>query len=374
MKTNVVNFNRHDQPEFYKELRQRVNNYFKENNISRYANTNMKIKTVFMLCLYFVPLGLMITGAVNSLGWVLMLWILMGMGMSGIGLSVMHDANHGSYSRNKTVNRALGFLANFLGAYHINWKIQHNVLHHSFTNVEGFDEDIETPIMRFSPNQKRRSFYKFQIFYAPILYGLMTINWFLTKDFLQLSRFNKKNLLASQGLNMKKALWQVVFNKVWYLGLTLVLPMIMVDLPWWQILLGFLLMHYICGLTLALIFQPAHVLEETSFYKTDENGSVENNWAIHQMRTTANFANKSVLFSWFIGGLNYQVEHHLFPNICHVHYRKISNIVKETAKDFNVPYYEHKTFAGALKSHFSLLHQLGTGKYDRKLATAKVRA
>lgn len=374
MKTNVVNFNRHDQPEFYKELRQRVNNYFKENNISRYANTNMKIKTVFMLCLYFVPLGLMITGAVNSLGWVLMLWILMGMGMSGIGLSVMHDANHGSYSRNKTVNRALGFLANFLGAYHINWKIQHNVLHHSFTNVEGFDEDIETPIMRFSPNQKRRSFYKFQIFYAPILYGLMTINWFLTKDFLQLSRFNKKNLLASQGLNMKKALWQVVFNKVWYLGLTLILPMIMVDLPWWQILLGFLLMHYICGLTLALIFQPAHVLEETSFYKTDENGSVENNWAIHQMRTTANFANKSVLFSWFIGGLNYQVEHHLFPNICHVHYRKISNIVKETAKDFNVPYYQHKTFLGALKSHFSLLHQLGTGKYDRKLATAKVRA
>lgn len=374
MKANIVRFNRQDQPEFYNELRKRVNNYLKENNISRYANTNMKIKTVFMLSLYFIPLLLLITGTVSSPGVMFMLWVLMGFGMAGIGLSIMHDANHGSYSRNKKVNSVLGFLANFGGVYHVNWKIQHNVLHHSFTNVEGFDEDIQTPVMRFSPTQKRRSYYRFQVLYAPFLYGLMNINWLLTKDFLQLPRFHKKNLLASQGLNLRKAMIQVIFHKTWYLGLTLVLPMLVIDLPWWQVLLGFLLMQYICGLTLALIFQTAHVLQETSFYKIDENGSVENNWAIHQMRTTANFANRSVLFSWFIGGLNYQIEHHLFPYICHVHYKKISKIVQETAQDFNVPYHQHRTFVGALKSHFSLLHQLGTGQYDKKLAAAKVRA
>jgi len=144
-----------------------------------------------------------------------------------------------------------------------------------------------------------------------------------------------------------------------------------VDLPWTQVLLGYLVMHFICGMILALIFQPAHVIEETDFYKTDENGSVENNWAIHQLRTTANFANGSRLFSWFIGGLNYQIEHHLFPHICHVHYRNIAGIVKQTAEKHNVPYYHHKTFLGAVISHFSLLNSLGTGKYDReRMATA----
>jgi linoleoyl-CoA desaturase len=143
--------------------------------------------------------------------------------------------------------------------------------------------------------------------------------------------------------------------------------MIVLNLSLWQILLGFLVMHFISGLILALIFQPAHVIESTDFYKIGDSGNIENNWAIHQMKTTSNFANGSRVFSWLIGGLNYQIEHHLFPHICHVHYPKISGIVKETAEKFNVPYLQHKSFAGALKSHFSLLHQLGTGKYDRRL-------
>jgi linoleoyl-CoA desaturase len=134
--------------------------------------------------------------------------------------------------------------------------------------------------------------------------------------------------------------------------------------------MGFLLMQFISGLILALIFQPAHVIEETAFFTPDENGSVENNWAIHQLKTTANFANKSGWFSWYVGGLNFQIEHHLFPNICHIHYKKISKIVEQTAKDFNIPYYQHRTFYDALKSHFTLLHELGTGAYDRKIANS----
>jgi linoleoyl-CoA desaturase len=368
MSVSVVRFNTEDRPEFIKELRRKVSLYFKENNISRHANWNMKFKTMFMIALYFVPL--MLTGVVSTLWPIMLMWLLMSLGMSGIGLSIMHDANHGSYSQNPNVNKALGFLVNFLGAYHVNWKIQHNVLHHSFTNVEGFDEDLELGVMRFSPAQKRKKFFKFQVIYAPFLYGLLTINWFLGKDFDSVIRFHKKNLLASQGLNLRKALTQVAFHKVWYIALTIVLPLIVVDLPWWQTLLGFFMMQFICGLILSLIFQPAHVIEETAFFQPNEHGSLENNWAIHQMKTTANFANGSKLFTWFIGGLNFQIEHHLFPNICHVHYGKISKIVKETAAEFNVPYHEHRTFFGALRSHFSLLHQLGTGAYDRKLANA----
>lgn len=371
MKASGVKFNTRNQPEFFLELRKRVNQYFEDHNISRYGNFNMKLKSAFMLCLYFIPLILMITGFVSSLWPVMFLWILMGFGMSGIGLSIMHDANHGSYSRNKKVNNVMGFLLNFIGGYHVNWKIQHNVLHHSFTNIDGFDEDIDQAIMRFSPHQPRKKFFRFQVFYAPFLYGIMTIYWLIAKDFLQLFRYNRENLLAGQGLTLKKAATQIVFHKSWYLVLTLILPILALSLPWWQMLLGFLAMHFISGLILALIFQPAHVIEETDFFIPEDNGSVENNWAIHQLKTTANFANRSRLFSWFIGGLNYQIEHHLFPNICHVHYRKISAIVKETALEFGLPYHQHRTFIGALKSHFTLLHHLGTGKYDRQLERAR---
>jgi linoleoyl-CoA desaturase len=331
----------------------------------------MKIKTIFMICLYFTPFILMLTGVVTSLWAIMLMWAIMGLGMSGIGLSIMHDANHGSYSKNDKVNRRIGWIIHFIGGYRENWKIQHNVLHHSFTNIDHFDEDIDSGAFRLAPSQKRYWFHNLQLFYAPILYGFMTIYWSIGKDFEQIFRYNKKHLLEGQGLTLKKALAQVIFNKVWYFALFLVLPILILDLAWWQTLLGYLMMHFICGSLLAYVFQCAHVLKETEFYEAKSNDSMENNWAIHQMKTTANFANKSKWLTWLIGGLNYQVEHHLFPNICHVHYPHIAKIVKETAAEFKVPYYHHKTFFGALKSHFSVVYQLGTGKYDRKLAKSK---
>ena len=370
MSVPVVKFNTQDNSEFFKELRKRVNSYFKEKEISKYANLNMKIKTIFMFSLYFTPFALMLTGVVTGFWPVFLMWVVMGFGMSGVGLAVMHDANHGSYSRRKWVNKALGFSINFIGGYQINWKIQHNVLHHSFTNIDGFDEDIAKPVMRFSPTQKRKPIYKYQIFYAPFLYALMTIYWLIGKDFEQLKSFNKRELLAGQGVTFNKAMVEVVFNKIWYWALFVALPLMVVDLPWWQIMIGFLAMHFICGLILAFVFQPAHVVEGTKFFIPDANGSVENNWAVHQMLTTSNYAQGSMAFSWFVGRLNNQIEHHLFPNICHVHYKDIAIIVQQTAKEFNLPYNQHKTFYGALKSHFTLLNDLGTGNYDTKMATA----
>ena len=368
MKTPTIKFNIKSRPEFFKELHKRVNQHFKDNNISKHANFRMVFKTIFMICLYFVPFILMLTGVVSSLWPVLFMWVLMGFGMSGIGLSVMHDSIHGAYSKNKRVNATLGYLISFIGGFKENWRLQHNVLHHSFTNIDGYDEDIKQSIMRFSPTQERKKMHRYQFLYAPFLYSLMTIYWFSAKDFVGLIRYKKNNLLEKQGLNYRKLLTELIINKTWYVALFLILPIILISLPWWQVTIGFVIMHFICGLMLALIFQPAHVIEETSFYKaTDNNGSMENSWAVHQMKTTANFANRSVFLSWFVGGLNYQIEHHLFPNICHVHYRKISGIVKKTAQEFNVPYHQHDTFFDAVTSHFKLLYQLGTGRYERKL-------
>jgi linoleoyl-CoA desaturase len=363
MRGEGVKFNIHSQPEFFREVVKRVNQHFKKTNQSKYGNNGMVIKTIFMCALYFIPLVLILTQTVTSVGGNMAMWALMGFGMSGIGLSVMHDANHGSYSKNKKVNYFVGLIINFVGGYHINWKIQHNVLHHTFTNIQGLDDDIsKNNSLRLSPHQKQLALHKYQIFYAPFLYSILSLYWFVAKDIEQTIKYGKENLVQEQGISIQRAAIEIFFAKLGYLGLFVILPIILSSILWWQTLLGFLLMHAICGQILALIFQCAHVLEETDFFIPDDNGSMENSFAIHQMRTTANFANGSTVFSWLIGGLNYQIEHHLFPNICHLHYKDISGIVKATALEYNVPYNHHETFYGALKSHFSMLNQLGMGK------------
>jgi len=362
MREGVVKFNNSDKPEFFKVLIKRVNQHFSQKKLSKQGNWTMVVKTVFMCCVYFIPLILMVTQTVTSVPAVMGMWVIMGLGMSGIGLSVMHDANHGSYSKNPKINRRVGYIINLVGGYHVNWKIQHNVLHHSFTNIEGLDDDISKHnIMRLSPHQKKKSIYKYQLYYAPFFYSLLSIYWFLGKDIEQLFKYNKENLIQEQGLTFRQAAIEITLSKLLYGSLFLVLPLAFASVAWWQTLLGFILMHAICGQILALVFQCAHVLDETDFFEPSPDTSMENSWAVHQMRTTANFARGGRIFSWLIGGLNYQIEHHLFPNICHIHYRDISKIVKQTAQEYDVPYNDHKTFGHALVSHFTMLNKLGVG-------------
>lgn len=363
MESVKIKFNTKDRPEFVKELRSRVNNYFKENNKSKYANTNMVVKTIFMLCLYFVPYFLIVFNSSFNPWIILGLWTTMSLGMAGIGFSIMHDANHGAYSKNKNVNKYLGFFINFVGGSSVNWKIQHNVLHHTYTNIHDHDEDMgDGNLMRFSFHQKRKKAHRFQQFYAWFLYSLITVSWSIKKDFIQLERYKKKDLIKTQNISYKKAFMRLILAKAFYYSYVLVIPMIFSAQPWWLTLTFYFVMHMVCGLMISVIFQLAHIMSETDFPLPVEGGNIENNFAIHQLRTTANFARKNLPLSWFVGGLNYQVEHHLFPNICHVHYRKISQIVKKTAEEYGLPYHAHKTFTGALISHAKFLNKLG--KYD----------
>lgn len=357
---HAIRFNNKIRADFSKELKKRVNQYFKSNNLSKYGNLNMYLKSIFMVTLYLTPLVVMCTVQISQLWIFLCLWVVMGLGMSGIGLSIMHDANHGVFSKNPTVNKLYSQLTYILGVDKYNWIVQHNVLHHTYTNVYGYDTDINNPLMRFSPDKPWKKGYRFQLFYAPFLYGLMTMYW-MFKDFPQRLYFHKLDLMKTYDRGKPaKMVTLMFFSKLIYLTGCLFLPIYFSSFEWYWCILGFAIMHYICGLLLALIFQCAHVLQNTEFAQPDEKThTIENNWTIHQLATTANFARKSRVFSWLIGGLNFQVEHHLFPNICHVHYRKISKIVEQTAKDFNLQYNEYKTFAGAIISHFSLLNKLG---------------
>lgn len=346
--------------EFYTVLQKKVNSYFTENNISKNGNMNMYFKTLFMFTLFFGPYVLMLINPVSSPWFMISMYAVMGFGVSGLGLSVMHDANHDSYSKYRSVNTILSQTANLIGGHSQNWRIQHNLLHHSFTNIQGLDGDISShSILRFSPNSKWMGIHRFQFLYTWFLYGLMTISWALVTDYRRVVEYSKKGLLKTQKTTFGRELVKITIWRIVYFGYTVVLPILVLPFAWWQIIIGFFIMHYIAGLMLALIFQTAHVVHGSEFPLSDETGTMENNWAVHQMKTTANYSPNSRIFTWFIGGLNYQIEHHLFPNICHVHYRKISEIVKNTAEEFKLPYHSYRTFMAALGSHARMVWDLG---------------
>jgi len=366
MQHNQVRFSNTNDKEIAATIRQRVNDYFDSRNISTKSNLQMKVKSVVMILLYFTPYFLMLTGIVTNPWLCALMWILMGFGMAGIGFSIMHDANHNSYSNKSGINKFLSLSMLTLGGSAVNWKIQHNTLHHGFTNIDGIDEDINSGILlRLSPNQKHYNFHRYQHYYAWFLYSLMTLYWFLGKDIPQLKRYRKMGLLSQQKTKYNRLMFNLVISKVMYGIIFLGLPLLLIDIPWWQTLIMFTTMHLLAGLLLGLVFQPAHVVSETEFPIPNEKGKIENNWVIHQLSTTANYAPKGPVFSWLIGGLNFQIEHHLFANVCHVHYRKISHIVRETALEYGLPYHVNRTFFSAIADHARMLKNLG--KYQEVL-------
>lgn len=348
------------QQEFFITLNQRVNAYFKTNQLERTGNSEMVIKTIFMFSLYFAPYFLLISGITTNPWMLLGLCVIMGLGIAGIGLSVMHDANHGAYSNKPWVNNVLGLSLNLVGGHALNWKVQHNVLHHTYTNVHEVDEDISPRgVLRMAPESKWMPMHKYQHYYAWFFYGLLTLVWVLVKDFGRLIKYQREGLLKKQRTTAAKEWSFMLVTKVIYFGYLIAVPVMVLPITVGQALLGFFVMHYIAGFILAIIFQPAHVVEGTEYPMPDAQGNLENNWAIHQLHTTTNFGHKERLFSWYVGGLNYQVEHHLFPNICHVHYRKIAKIVEQTAAEFGLPYKSKDTFFQAIAAHARQLKMLG---------------
>ncbi|MCD6066703.1 MAG: Linoleoyl-CoA desaturase [Bacteroidetes bacterium] len=344
---------------FFATLRKNVDGYFKENQLSKHYNGEMVAKTVILLSAYILPFAALLIFT-PSVGISMLLWTIMGFALAGIGMSIMHDANHGAYSSNRKVNYWLGHTLNLLGGSVFNWKMQHNVLHHTYTNIVNLDDDIDDKlILKFSPHTEVKWYHKLQFIYAFLFYGILTLYWVLAKDFVQYVRYTKGGVNKNTKEENKVTMFKIVVSKIVYLAAFIGLPIFVIGIPVGQVVLGFLLMHFIGGVVLTVIFQLAHTVEDTTHPLPNESGTIENNWAIHQMNTTVNFSRHSRLISWYVGGLNFQVEHHLFPTICHVHYPAIAPIVKATAEQFGVPYLENKTFMQALDSHITTLIRFG---------------
>lgn len=360
MTSRTITYKTPKEDSFIFELRKKVDDYFSTNQLSKYGNINLYLKTVFLLSLYLTPYVLTVFGIITSFWAVLLCWVLIGIGHAGVGMGVMHDAVHGAYSKKSSLNKLFGNTIYLLGGFPHNWKMQHNTMHHGYTNIDGYDEDINPgSFLRFSPHKPLKKFHKYQHIYAWFLYGLMTLSWITRKDFKQLRGYQKKGLSLGNNNSYKQLFIKLSIAKALYYTFMLIIPLVFMPFAWYWVLLFFVVAHFISGLIMAVVFQTAHVVPSSVFPLPNKEGNMENDWAVHQVYTTADFAPKNKILSWLIGGLNYQIEHHLFPNISHVHYPGLAKIVRSTTEKFGLPYHVQKSFIRAIRAHGQMLKKLG---------------
>lgn len=348
-----IKFQKSLQGEFFDTVKNRVDKYFIANGIDRHANREMNTKIIFLFSSYFILMGLLYSNMFSGIS-LIALYSILGFSTSLICCNFCHDVLHGSYFHSQKINRLLGYVYDINGLSSHMWRITHNIRHHTFTNIPGHDEDIDKAILlRLSPKDELYKFHRFQHIYAFFLYFLTSLNWAYYADVKSLFEESKRMEIPKKDVFIFFAL------KFVHLSLFLLIPMLILTAPWWQIMIGYIFMHFVGGFFSAIIFQLGHVVENVAYPEPDPEGNIPNRWAIHEMQTTSNFASGNAFWTWLAGGLNHQIEHHLFPHVCHIHYPKIYKIVQETAEEFNVPYHNQPSFIEAVKSHFRVLRRFG---------------
>jgi linoleoyl-CoA desaturase len=345
---------------FFQSLKRSVDHYFRSKNLEKTGNWQLYLKTWILIPGALGLYAYLLSGHYSSVAGILAS-VLLGLTLVGIAFNVMHDACHGSYSGKAWINNVMGLTMNGLGSNAFIWKIKHNIIHHTFTNIDGIDDDIANgPLLRQCTSQKWMPIHRFQFLYMFFLYSISTLSWMLRTDFnwyftrkINNTRFKKIDP-RQHGI-----FWA---SKLLYGFFYVAVPIYC--LGWQPWLTGFLIIHFTMGLTLTVVFQLAHMVENTTFAIAEETPKViECEWAVHEIKTTADFATGNRIISWLVGGLNFQIEHHLFPQISHVHYFALSKIVRQQCELFGLPYNSYPTLWQALYSHIRLMKRLGNRHY-----------
>lgn len=341
---------------FHTELKKRISDYFEEVQKSTTGNYSLFIKAVILM-ISFSILYIHLVFFTPNVFWQIAESIVLGAVVAAIGFNVMHDGAHGSFSKYKWVNILAAFSLNILGGNSFIWNVKHNIIHHAFTNVDGVDDDIDIqPWLRMSSSQKKYRLHKYQHIYFWFLYSLLYLLWVFVLDYKKY--FTSK--VGNMSLKKMKLSDHFVFwgFKLLHSFLFIGLPIYMVGFSSW--LISFTIFTLVAGFVLSIVFQLAHTVEHTSFPIPDkDSGKIEDEWAIHQLKTTANFATRNKLVSWLVGGLNFQIEHHLFPKISHIHYPAISKIIKQACLEYGLVYIEFPRVHHAVASHVAFLKEMG---------------
>lgn len=344
------------QKQFFATLKKRVDAYFTDRQLSKSGDLYFYLQTAFVLFIQVALYLLILSNTLNAF-FLILTFIIFGIVSGIMDFMIVHDALHGAYSSRPWLNNLMGYLFDLNGTSSYVWKLTHNSIHHAYTNIPGYDCDIDKAIfLRLNPKDRLYPFHYYQNFYAFFLYSLVTINWIFYSDYAAFYQEYKKG-------KVKRSDIFIFFGfKLLNFTLLILLPLLWLDLPYWIILFAYFCGHLAAGFSISLIFQLAHITEKVGYFNPDEEGCIQNNWAVHELLTTSNFATHNWMLSRLIGGLNFQIEHHLFPSICHIHYPAIQKIVKETTQEFNLPYNENKTVLEAIHSHFIRLKRLGREK------------
>jgi len=344
---------------FHQELKARVERYLAEDGRAQRDLPAMYLKTAVILAWFAGSYAFLVFVAASP--WAALLGcVSLALAMGGIGFSIQHDANHGGYSDHKASNRLLGMTLDLLGGSSYVWSWKHNIFHHSHPNVVGLDADLELgDLGRLAPSQRRRSLHRFQHLYVWVLYGLLGVKWHFVDDFKDAlsGSVGRQRMPRPAGLELAT----LIGGKLFFIGWAFVVPALFH--PLWQVAVGYMVTVFVLGLTLATTFQLAHCVESADFPElpVGPRASFEGDWAVHQLQTTVDFAPGNRLATWYLGGLNFQVVHHLFPTVCHLHYPALSRIVAETCRAHGMRYRVHDTVRSALSSHMRWLKQMGAG-------------
>ncbi len=343
---------------FRKLIKQRVEQYFTEHRLARTGDWRMFAKTGLVLAWLISSYVALVFFASTPIIAVLSA-LALAQGFVLVGFNIMHDANHGGYSGNRKLNRVMGFTLDLIGGSNMLWRQKHNILHHTYTNIHELDDDLDSNgLLRLSPEQEWRPWHRFQHLYAFLVYSLLTLSWIVYSDFKKFFTRRIGEYELPKPTFMDTSLF--FGGKLFYLGYMLVLPLFFHPLVY--VLAAFVGVHLVLGFTLAMVFQLAHTVEGNAFPAPDpDTGNMEDEWAIHQVETTANFATRNRLVAWYLGGLNFQIEHHLFPGVCHIHYPALSKIVKGSCREMGISYISYPTVWSAVVAHYRFLKQLGKG-------------
>jgi linoleoyl-CoA desaturase len=341
---------------FQKTLNERVNAYLLANKLPARDLPAMYLKTVVVLAWWLGTYLLLLLGnfpaVVN-----IVLCLIWALAIASVGFNVMHDANHGGYSKNPLVNKLVSLSAELLGMSGFRWRTKHNVWHHTYPNIVGYDDDLETfGLMRLTPRITWKPLFRAQVWYFPLVYSFIAFD-FILRDFM-MALFGKSD--ANHIYPKMSATDKVIFwtGKLFYIAIMFVFPLLV--FPWWQVLIGFLIVMLTVGLVMGVVFQLAHINGDAAFPEPSGNSrEIDNEWAVHQVETTADFAPRNKLLSFYIGGLNYQIEHHLLPHVCHLNYPRLAPIVQATCAEFGIRYNCYPTWREAFASHLRTLDWFG---------------
>lgn len=348
-------------------LNQTIKEYFASIDKKQFADRPMVFKIVFGLGSWLGFYLLMISGWFSGPLLCLMA-LLHGLTHLFIAFNISHDANHGALSSSRKMNNLLSYSLDLIGVSSYLWKIAHNQEHHSFVNITPIDPSIQGyGILRFTPFEKLKRAFRFQHIYSIFFYGLSTFNYVTFKDLKLLI----KSMREGDKMPTKTLIITVLF-KLFYYTYTIVLPIVLLDLSFGVVFLAFFILHFINGQILTFVFQCGHLTEE-AHYPEVEDGKVTDSWVVHIIKTTGDFAPKNKLLIWLVGGINLHVIHHLYPTICHIHYKGLTPHLKKTVAAHGLDYREIPTFTQAIGSHIALLKQLGAenkemadGNYSKK--------